>query len=176
MDRSALSQVSHWRARPWLQRLLVLGVLADAVAACERSSPPNPEPCGREQAAFRVHLGTEEGQGLPSDTELSVRFGGGEVQLLLAGVNDPLGPVCCQPFEATDASLPAPSCESGPWASDGGVGPVALLCELWTSGVTEVVVKADGYAELGEVLQAEADECGVVTVEQRLVLRRGDGG
>jgi hypothetical protein len=53
----------------------------------------------------------------------------------------------------------------------------ALRCELWTSGPTEVVIDAKGYAKVDETFSPEVtDACGPVPTEVTVVLQHGGEG
>jgi hypothetical protein len=155
-------------------------------------------------AAFRVELTTEDGEALPENTELSVRYQGRQSEgYTLAEPPTTNEDVCCRPAEPVSGALPEVKClepvegvedasvavDAAPAdaavtdaraAPDAGPAPAptALHCELWTNGIAEITITAEGYTELVQTLQAEAreDECGLETVDERLVLTRQDGG
>lgn len=140
------------------------------------SSPERRAPCPRRAPAFRLQL-TAEGGDLPPDTRIDVLYGGNQegTYSIASGIgrNDD---VCCVIGTPTAGALPhVPCVESS--LPDGG-GAAAILCELWTDGAAEVVVTASGYAGLDRTLAPVVNNpgCGVDTVDQHLLLSRGDGG
>jgi hypothetical protein len=55
--------------------------------------------------------------------------------------------------------------------------PSELRCELWTSGPTEVVIDAKGYAPVDETFSPKnTDACGPVPTEVTVVLQHGGEG
>lgn len=85
-----------------------------------------------------------------------------------------------------DAARPPPDAsrpDSGRPRSAGGpphaAGPLAISCDLWTNGVATVKVTATGYTKMNALLDdpfVPDPQCGVETVDHRLVLTHGDGG
>jgi hypothetical protein len=58
-------------------------------------------------------------------------------------------------------------------------GPAAIFCDLWTNGVATVKVTGAGYAKLNALLDdpfVPDPQCGVETVDHRVVLTHADGG
>jgi hypothetical protein len=80
--------------------------------------------------------------------------------------------------QSTDTSVHDASWRDPSMAPDDPTGPTAILCELWTGGRADIVVTGTGYPKLDVQFDAFVPEprCGVVTVDQRIVLSHGDGG
>jgi hypothetical protein len=115
---------------------------------------------------------------LPGKTTLLVTYGGSEQDTyeLSSNVSSSFY-ICCEPTRGTSLAVPAVPC--GPSTLADGGPPTAILCDLWTDGPAEVQVTSPGYAPLDVSLKSQiADDqsCGVVTVQTRLALIRGDGG
>lgn len=160
--------------------LLVFAPLG--VSSCNDDGGKPPRDCPRQQPAFRILLTAEDGR-LPTDTFLKVTYGSGTDTFSFAEAGGSHEDLCCRPWTDTDAGLPPTTCgasatgdasrDAGP---DGGAGPEALLCDLWSNGVAELDVTTAEYPKLAQSLSAERDECGVRTVEVRVELRHADGG
>ncbi len=139
---------------------------------------------------------TAERGALPADTVVRVTYGAGEEEYALLKPQAPREVMFCSvlreaspdaqtSFDASseDAAgmggLGAGPSDAGPRDAgprDGGQGAaMAVRCELWTGGAATVDVMASGYPVLQSELEAEADECGIVTRDVDLVLTM-DGG
>jgi len=96
-------------------------------------------------------LRTESGAPLPPDAHLTVAAGSGTEE-----------------FDADE--LPAaPNLAFCAAAGDGGV--TELTCKLWTSGAAELTITATGYEPVQRrKLVAEADPCGIKTVDVKIAL------
>lgn len=73
--------------------------------------------------------------------------------------------------------------DSGPASIDSATphpsGPQAIVCDLWTNGVATVKMTGAGYAKLNALLDdpfVPDPQCGVETVDHRLILTHADGG
>jgi len=150
-----------------LSLLLVAGALgslpAISLVAAACSDEPTPSPTGGQGGSaddggcvmtpmpmFTVTISTEQGI-VPPDTSLTVTWSEGQEPVFR--LNDPTtwssaddeANVVCE----VDPALPPPT------------DLAALVCRLWTSGATEIEVKADGYSRHIETLvpmQSEACE------------------
>jgi hypothetical protein len=135
------------------------------------------QPCPRAVAAFRLELTAVDGE-LPSNTVLEVRYGGqqsGSYSLSRPTLTNE--DVCCRSAEVTRPPLPEVRCGAPPL--DGSTAHTrAILCELWTNGLAELKVTAQGYPRLDRVLQSRlaSERCGVETVDVEVQLTHGDGG
>lgn len=141
------------------------GLVAGGVLVLGACSTPAPgRECPKTRAAFHVVLTAEGGASLPSDTTLSVTYGGGSEQYALA---------------APPAHPAVVFCDSRPDAgtADAAAGEAkALDCLLWTQSAATVTVEASGYPTLEADLDPERDDCGITTVDYALVLGEADAG
>lgn len=145
------------------------------VAGC--SNDPGTQPaCPREQAAFRLQV-TARGRPVPPDLSLTVRYQGNQSERFVLADPDPDNEdVCCRPGARVAGALPEVPCR--PIREPDG-GPVeAVSCELWTNGVADVRVTGGDYPPLEQVLdpRPRQDDCGLETVDVRLMLAHTDGG
>lgn len=156
---------------------LVVGCSKNGGDQCP--APPPPEP------AFRLELTADHGP-LPPGTVLQITYGGNQSESYVLGEANPGNvDVCCRPaLPMPEGTLPSVSCAApdasaskDAGASDGG-GILALDCELWTNGTAGVTVTGPGFPELDQVLEAKqrADNCGVETQDERIVLLHADAG
>lgn len=131
-------------------------------------------PMGPPEALFTLRVATVDGTALPGDTTVAVRWSAGEEPIYV--LNDPAthmtledgSNVVCAPAQGTGGA----GGQGGAVAAVGGGAPVALSCELWTAGTTEVTVTATGYPETVETYKPETiDDCEVpVPSEVELIL------
>lgn len=123
------------------------------LGACGEEPPPNPTGgqggAGGEgggcpmtpQPVFTVTISTAEGAALPSDTSLMVTWSEGEEPVFQLNdqstwsTSDEANVVCL-----VDPEEPPPT------------DLTALVCHLWTSGATEIEIKAEGYSRHNETL------------------------
>lgn len=159
------------RAWWWL-----LPVAAMGLPMCGDDAPPSPTtssssssstggggcPMGPPEALFTVRITTEEPGPLPTDTTVAVRWSAGEEPVYV--LDDPTthktledgSNVVCTPLQGAGGA----GGQGGAVAAAGGGGPLALSCELWTSGTTEITVIATDYPERVETLKPETiDDC-----------------
>lgn len=136
-----------------------LPAISLVAGAC--SDNPTPNPGGGQGGAksdagcpmtpmpmFTVTISTEAGT-VPPDTSLTVTWSEGQEPTFK--LNDPTtwsstdeANVVCE----VDPSLPPPT------------DLAALVCRLWTSGATEIEIKADGYSRHTETLvPMQSEEC-----------------
>ena len=181
----------------------VLLLIGGCAIGCSRPQD-SPSPCPRDVPAFRLLVTAADGP-IPSDTELTVTFGGSGVEeYSLRFGNGDNKTVCCVAASASE-SPPSPRCGSrvaGRGSSlrvdgaafDGGAsgstegsasdaGTAAIACDLWTDGAAEIEISASGYALLQQTLRAEpsegelAEDCAALqTKEVSVSLARGDAG
>ena len=106
---------------------------------------------------------------LPSDTVLTLHYGGGVETYELARPEMPHSVMLCDP---EPAALPAGGAAgaAGADAVPPSVATEALRCELWIEGSATIKVTGGGYPDLSHELQGQANECGAKTVEKELVL------
>lgn len=149
-----------------LPLLLIAGALGSLPAffllagAC--TDAPTPSPSGGQGGAasdggcpmtpmpmFTVTIAAEEGT-VPPDTSLTVTWSEGQEPIFR--LNDPTtwssadgeANVVCE----VDPSLPPPT------------DLAVLVCRLWTSGATEIEIKAEGYSRYIETLvPMQSEEC-----------------
>jgi len=134
--------------------LVVLMGAAALGTACS-SDDGNQDPCTIE-AAFQLTVRTVSGA-LPSDTLLSVQYGGGVEEFHLDGSNGDLKVVLCD-VDADAASQDV------------------LSCKLWTQGAATVTVTASGFPQVQRELEAKKKgEC-FQTVPVEVVLGDEDAG
>lgn len=119
-----------------------LGALA---AGCGPDPKPD-DPVCKPQPAFALTVRAFDGRPLPSDTTIVVSSGWGEESFVAA---------------SPPASPKAVFCEA---ASE------SVACKLWTDGAALVNVTSGGLAPAQVELEADSDECGVVTRSEELVL------
>jgi len=139
-----------------LGSLLVISLL---LGACGDESPPTSS-SGQGGAAgdggcpmtplpmFTVTISTEEGT-VPPDTSLTVTWSEGQEPIFQLNqpstwsISEEANVVC-----DVDPSQPPPT------------DLTALVCRLWTSGATEIEVKAEGYSRHTETLvPMQSEEC-----------------
>lgn len=137
-------------------RILCSVLACCAALAC--SSEPKEECTAK--AAFQLSVRAYSGS-LPSDTRLTVKYGGGEETYSLADLKHDEEAVLCD-AEGLDAG-------------DGG-SVSRLVCALWTQGVATVTLQAAGYDDVERTLEAEAENDCIKTVPVELVLGDEDGG
>lgn len=128
--------------------------------ACKVTTNPPPDGGGAHGAGgcptgpvalYTVHVTAEDGP-VPTDTKLRVRWSAAEEPEF--DLADPETWKSVEDGSNVDCNLPPDA-----------TPPVTLeelVCELWTSGATDVEVLADGYLTVEETLTpAEMDECEV---------------
>ncbi len=126
-------------------RLLFVATLLSALAAgCRRDDQDAPQ-C-KPQPAFALTVRAFDGRPLHADTMIIVNSSWGEESFATA---------------SPPASPQAVFCEA---ASE------RVACNLWTDGAAMVNVTSGGLAPAKVELKADADECGVVTRSEELVL------
>jgi hypothetical protein len=133
------------------------GALVLSLAVCKnRDEPPSSVtttgqgeggcPGGAPEALFSVTVRTADGEPLPADTTVTVRWSVGEEPSFV--LDDP------NTWKTLDDGVNA-VCEVG---GGGGDSTLELRCELWTSGATEVEVTATGYLDLEKTLTPASKE------------------
>jgi hypothetical protein len=157
-------------------------LLASATFAlqCSEGTTPNSEPCPRRGPTFRLAL-TANGEELPPDVEIVVEYGSNTERFDLALGNGANQDVCCRALASASSKLGPVPCA----APDAGVpGEVTRVeCELSTNGAARLLVRASGYGDLEETLEAERlegeewEHCNaLVTRDVFLDLSHGDAG
>lgn len=139
---------------PFLLRSAAALACAGFLTAC--GSEEEPKEC-KARAAFDLEVRAASGA-LPSDTSVLVEYGGGQEEYRL---DDPV-------HQQEDVL-----CTTEP-ADAGAV--MTLRCALWTQGAATVTVRASGYPELQEELEAQADGKCIETVPVVLTLGDVDAG
>ncbi|HEU4412598.1 MAG TPA: hypothetical protein VFS43_45565 [Polyangiaceae bacterium] len=134
-------------SKPTAPLLLPLAAALAALAGgCRREPKDDDPPCPPPQPAFALTVRASDGRPLPADTTLVVSSGWGE--------------------ESFAMSAPPPS----PKAVFCQIASAQLACTLWTHGAALVDVTSAGLAPARVELRADADECGVITRAEELIL------
>jgi hypothetical protein len=134
-------------SKPTLPQLWPLATaLAALVVGCKHESGDPDPPCPPPQPAFTLVVRASDGRALPPDTTLVVNSGWGTERFAIA---------------SPPASPQAVFCQ---------VASEQIACTLWTDGAALVDVTSAGLAPARAELQAESDDCGVVTRAEELVL------
>jgi hypothetical protein len=149
--------------RCWSRAALLLGVL---LLGCSRDKVPGPT-CSGLEPAFALLIVAEDGP-LPDDLRLSVTYGGGIEEFVLADTERTGEVVFCAPSDRDGGAPSMPDAEAEALE--------ALRCELWTDGAATIDVQGGDYPPLEHELEAEADACGIKTVEEAIELSYGAGG
>ncbi len=132
--------------KPPSPSLLLPIALAAIAASCGREPNDDAPLCPPPQPAFSLTVRAFDGRPLPADTTLVVSSGWGQESFAMA---------------APPASPQAVFCQTA---------PEHLACTLWTNGAALIDVTSGGLAPARVELKADADECGVVTRAEELVL------
>ena len=149
-------------------RSIAAWLFAAVASATGCSKDPEYDGCTVERPAFLVRL-SARAEALPGDTSLQVTYGAGTEEYLLD-----------QPPERPDVvicTFLSQQVDAGGMIEVDASSPVQeLLCELWTQGGADLVLRASGYPTQKHTLRADRDECGIETVEYDFVLERADAG
>jgi hypothetical protein len=127
--------------------LVPLGAIAALTIGCTRGSGgATPDDCPPPRPAFSLVVRAFDDRPLADDTTITVSSGGGEEHFAMAApAAAPQSVFCRAAAERVD-------------------------CTLWTDGAAQIKVSAVGFAPASAELRAEADECGVVTRDEELLL------
>lgn len=155
-------------------------LLLGASSACSPDKPP--EPCGPREPAFAIQVTAGSGDELPSDTRITVAYGGTQTEAFELPQTRKNADVCCQVSTATlpeGAELPRVECTAPVVAPDAGTVR-AIQCTLWTGGPAVVDVEATGYLDIRDqnlnTRLQEDEKCGVDTKDVYFSLGRPEGG
>jgi hypothetical protein len=181
------------RAREtFLGRIVLLGTTALASLAC--STDKDKLPCPAPTPAFHLQI-TAGGEALPANTRVAVAYGGNLKESYVLAQDSQNVDVCCRPSDPIVGDLPSVRCaisqplvlddggdeakHDGGDAATGAAPVTGILCSLWTNGPATVTVNATGYVTIDQTLNSrlqQDSQCGVETVDSRLVLGRPEGG
>jgi hypothetical protein len=167
--------------------LALLGLaLSGALEACKHSPHDGTlGMCPQPAPAFRLTLWAQPA--LPLGASLRVGFGGAQTESYeLGGREGHNETACCAAFVDASGAPERIACggtrPDTAASSDAGRTPArVIVCDLWTDGAAEIVVRAKGFPTLKESLvaqrAAEMEGCHtLVTVDVQRALSHTDAG
>ena len=140
------------------------------LGACDPSEPPKTCP-GEVPPTFTVTVRAVDGP-LPSDTKLTLQYGGGMETFALDEPPTQHSLIFCNTGPSTHGLGGAAG--AGGEAGAGGAGPGSaideLVCDLYPEGAATLSVTGGEYPEVLTELEGETNECGPETVSEELIL------
>jgi hypothetical protein len=142
-------------------------------SACGPSGGSTDPDCDvEEDPAFRVLI-RAEGDALPSDLALSVRFGGGSESYQLGGPTQGAERILfCESVVGPYAAPAEPSPEEEVDASATPLSDEGLECDVWADSSVTLSVSGTGFVPVERELRAVVDECGAITVYDAIALEQ----
>ena len=147
--------------------VLSLGLGMVLLSACQPEEEPASCP-DESPPPFFITVRANDGP-LPSDTVLTLHYGGGVEIYDLAEPDTQQSVLRCDPEPAVHGVGGAGGA-AGAGGAPASSATESLTCELWIEGAATLRVSGGEYPDLSQELQGETNECGAVTVEAELIL------